>query len=83
MNTKEIIFLLGSLFILGMAIALRITEGSAGGYAIMCIPAAFYLLLYINNIWYTYIIPLNKVERNTKFHIFDKSKIEYRDGDNT
>ena len=52
MNTKEMILLFASpwllfasLFILGMAIDLRITEGSAGGYAIMCIPAAFYLLL--------------------------------------
>jgi hypothetical protein len=48
MNTKEIICLFGSLFILGMAINLRITEGDASGYALMCIPASFYLILSIN-----------------------------------
>lgn len=48
MSTKEIICLFASLFIIGMAINLRITEGYAGGYAFMVIPASLYLILSIN-----------------------------------
>ena len=61
MNTKEIICLFGSLFILGMAINLRITEGDAGGYALMCIPAAFYII-------FNFTAPINNRNNKRKYY---------------